>query len=83
VSLSLNATVQPRNKQPAVIAHSEQIARSIGIDLVETGRVPTVDNYLGWVTTARILQAVREAKGEESAQLIGHLKKADTASCPR
>ena len=28
---------------------------------------------------ARILEAVREAKGEQSAQLIDHLKKADMA----
>jgi ParB family chromosome partitioning protein len=31
------------------------------------------------VTKAYILQAVREAKGEQSAQLIGHLKKPDMA----
>jgi ParB family chromosome partitioning protein len=79
VSLSLNATVQPWNKQPAVIAHSEQIARSIGFDLVEAGWAPTVENYLGRVTKARIVQAVRESKGEETAQMIGHLKKADMA----
>ena len=40
---------------------------------------PTVDNYLGRVPKARILEAVREAKGEQSAQLIDHLKKADMA----
>ena len=31
------------------------------------GWSPTVDNYLGRVTKARILQAVREAKGEQAA----------------
>jgi ParB family transcriptional regulator, chromosome partitioning protein len=31
------------------------------------------------VPKARILEAVREAKGEQSAQLIDHLKKADMA----
>ena len=41
--------------------------------------VPTADNYLGRVTKARILEAVREAKGEQSAQLIDHLKKPDMA----
>jgi ParB family chromosome partitioning protein len=34
-----------------------------------------VDNYLGRVTKARIVQAVREARGEDSAQLIDHMKK--------
>lgn len=38
-----------------------------------------VDNYLGPVTKSRILEAVREARGESSAQLIDHLKKADMA----
>lgn len=39
----------------------------------------TVDNYLGRVTKPRILDAVREARGEPSAQLIDHLKKGDMA----
>ncbi len=39
----------------------------------------TVDNYLGRVTKPRILEAVREVKGESSAQLIDHLKKAEMA----
>jgi ParB family transcriptional regulator, chromosome partitioning protein len=41
------------------------------------GWTPTVDNYLGRVTKAHMLQAVREAKGEHSAQLTIHLKKPD------
>ncbi len=79
VSLSLNAVVQPWNRRPAAIAHAEELARSIGFDMVDAGWTPTVDNYLGRVTKAHILQAVREAKGEQSAQLIDHLKKADMA----
>ena len=47
--------------------------------MVEAGWRPTVDNYLGRVTKPRILEAVREAKGEQSAQLIDHLKKAEMA----
>ena len=47
--------------------------------MVEAGWRPTVDNYLGRVTKRRILEAVREAKGERSAQLIDHLKKARMA----
>ena len=47
--------------------------------MVEAGWRRTVDSYLGRVTKPRILQAVREAKGEQSAQLIDHLKKADMA----
>jgi ParB family chromosome partitioning protein len=40
---------------------------------------PTVDNYLGRVTKGRILESVREAKGESSAQLIDHLKRSEMA----
>lgn len=38
-----------------------------------------MENYLGRVTKPRILETVREAKGEQAVQLIGHLKKADMA----
>jgi ParB family transcriptional regulator, chromosome partitioning protein len=55
------------------------LARAVGLDMVEVGWRPTVDNYLGRVTKPRILEAVREAKGESSSQLIDHLKKADMA----
>ena len=45
----------------------------------QVGWKPTADNYLGRVTKPRILEAVREAKGEPSVQLIDHLKKGDMA----
>ena len=40
----------------------------------------TIESYFGKVTKAQILSSVREAKGEEMAEMIGHLKKADMAS---
>ena len=55
------------------------LAHAVGLDMVQAGWRPTVDNYLGRVTKPRILEAVREAKGDASAQLIDHLKKADMA----
>ncbi|MBY5441056.1 ParB/RepB/Spo0J family partition protein [Rhizobium leguminosarum] len=78
-SLSVNAVIEPWNKRTRAIAHAEQLARSIGFDMVEGGWAPTADNYLGRVTKAHILQAVREAKGDQAAELIGHLKKTDMA----
>jgi ParB family chromosome partitioning protein len=47
----------------------------MSLDLAEAGWVPTVENYLGRVTKARILEAVREAKGERAVQRIEGLKK--------
>lgn len=75
ISLSLNVVIEPWNKRPRALAHADQLAGTLGFDMVSAGWVPTVDNYLGKVTKARIIQAVREARGEESAQLIDHLKK--------
>jgi ParB family transcriptional regulator, chromosome partitioning protein len=46
---------------------------------VTAGWSPTVDNYLGRVSKARIVEAVREARGETAAELIAHLKKGEMA----
>jgi len=59
--------------------HANVLARSVGLDMAAVGWKPTVDNYLGRVTKPRILEAVREVKGEQSVQLIDHLKKGDMA----
>ena len=61
------------------IAQADRLARAVSLDVVEAGWRPTVENYLGRVPKVRILEAVREARGEQSAQLIDHLKKADMA----
>jgi ParB family chromosome partitioning protein len=61
------------------LGQANVLARAVGLDMVTAGWKPTVDNYLARVTKPRILEAVREAKGEPSAQLIDHLKKADMA----
>ena len=74
-SFSLNAVVEAWNKRPGALAHADALAATLGFDMVEAGWSPTVDNYLGRVTKARIVQAVREARGEDSAQLIDHMKK--------
>jgi hypothetical protein len=41
--------------------------------------LPTVDGYLNRVPKARILEAVREAKGEGTAQLLDRMKKGEMA----
>ncbi|MDO5897032.1 ParB/RepB/Spo0J family partition protein [Agrobacterium sp. Azo12] len=79
VSLSVNTTVQAWNRRAKENIHAKQLARSLGFGMVAAGWTPTVDNYLGRITKAHILQAVREAKGEQAAQLIDHLKKTDMA----
>ncbi|MBR1177072.1 ParB/RepB/Spo0J family partition protein [Bradyrhizobium sp. KB893862 SZCCT0404] len=88
-SFAVNAVYEPANRynQGRVSAHGVRtrldqanvLARAAGLDMVQAGWRPTVDNYLGRVTKPRILEAVREAKGESSAQLIDHLKKVEMA----
>jgi ParB family transcriptional regulator, chromosome partitioning protein len=88
-SFAVNALYEPVNRYSTgrVSAHgvaqrldqASLLARSVGLDMVQAGWKPTVDNYLGRVTKPRILEAVREAKGEGSVQLIDHLKKAEMA----
>jgi ParB family chromosome partitioning protein len=58
---------------------ANRLARTVGLNMVGAGWRPTVNNYLGRVTKARIHEAVREGAGERSAQLIDHLKKGDMA----
>jgi ParB family chromosome partitioning protein len=58
---------------------ADRLARAVNLNMAEVGWRPTVDNYLGRVTKGRILEAVREAKGEAAAQLIDHLKKSEMA----
>jgi ParB family chromosome partitioning protein len=88
-SSAVNALYEPANRynEGRVSAngirrrldHANVLARAVGLDMAAVGWKPTVDNYLGRVTKPRILEAVREVKGEQSVQLIDHLKKIDMA----
>ena len=72
--------VEPYNRRPKAIGHADKIATSVSLDLATAGWTPTIDNYLGRVPKARILEAVREAKGQKAADRLGHLKKGDMAT---
>jgi ParB family chromosome partitioning protein len=88
-SFGVNALYEPANRynEGPVSAHgvrrrldqADVLARAVGLDMAAAGWKTSVDNYLGRVTKPRILEAVREAKGEPSVQLIDHLKKGDMA----
>jgi ParB family chromosome partitioning protein len=78
-SLTVNIVKEPSGHRSTALAHGEVLALSLGLDMVAAGWKPTVDNYLGRVPKTRILDAVREAKGEASVQLIDHLKKPEMA----
>jgi len=59
------------------LRHADAIARAVTLDMAAAGWKPGDGNYLGRVPKARILEAVREGKGEAPAQLIDHLKKGE------
>ena len=79
VGLSVNAVHEAYSRRPQALAHADVLAQAMDLDMAAAGWTPTVDTYLGRVTKARILQAVREAKGEHAARLIDHLKKGEMA----
>lgn len=88
-ALSINALYEPANRynQGHVSAHAvskriasaNHLARTIDLDMARAGWQANVANYLGRVTKPRILEAVREARGEDMVGLIDHLKKCDMA----
>lgn len=79
VGLTINAACQPYDRRPKAIAHADRVAEAVKLDMAGAGWRPTVTMYLGRVTKAQILEAVREAKGEQAAQLIEDLKNAAMA----
>ena len=80
MSLTVNAVYEAYNRRPRALAHAGRLAEAVALDMAAAGWKPTVESYLGRVTKGRILDAVREAKGEDAAQRIAHLKKAEMAT---
>lgn len=79
VSLSVNAIYEAHNRKPRALAHADRVAQAVDLDMVAAGWTPTIENYLGRVTKARILAAVRDAKGARAGDRIEHLKKGEMA----
>jgi ParB family transcriptional regulator, chromosome partitioning protein len=77
-SLGINAVHEPFNRTQSRSIHADALARALSLDMASDWS-PTVENYLGRVSKARIIEAVTEARDEKSAQLIAHLKKGDMA----
>ena len=80
VGRGVNALVQPWDRRAGAVAHADCLATHLGLDMAaDGGWTPTVGNYLGRVTKARILAAVREARGEAAAERIASLRKPEMA----
>jgi ParB family chromosome partitioning protein len=79
VGLSVNALHLAHDRRPRALAHADLLAEHLALEMTAYWN-PTAESYFGKVTKSQILAAVREAKGEATAQMIGHLKKLDMAA---
>ena len=79
MSLSVNAIYEPYNRRPRALAHADHLAGVLDLDMAAMGWQPTVETFLGRVTKARILGAVREARGEDAARRLESMKKGEMA----
>lgn len=79
-SRTLNAVNEPQMSGfGRVQASADRLASALDLDMTAAGFVPDAENYFGRITKAQIIEAVREARGSKTAQLIDHLKKTDLA----
>lgn len=75
-SLTVFAVRQPWDRKPHALATADRLAEAMTLDMTTHWR-PTVRAYLGRITKAHILDAVREAVSEEAAdRMIGMKKQA-------
>ncbi len=79
VAASLNSVYDPYNRRPRALAHADRLAEALDLDMAAAGWQATVDTYLSRVTKARILAAVREARGEDAARRLEGMKKDEMA----
>ncbi len=80
VALTVDAVFRPYDRRSASLAHADVLASAIDLDLNAAGWKPTADGYFLRVSKAQILDAVREAKGEDAVARLEALKKPDMAA---
>ncbi|MCC8940237.1 ParB N-terminal domain-containing protein [Bradyrhizobium sp. Arg68] len=78
VALTVNAVKLPFDRRPRALAAARRLAEAVALDMTAYWR-PTVRSYLGRVTKANILEAVREGVGGAAAERLSDMKKADMA----
>lgn len=77
-SLTVNAVRIPWEQKPNARATTEKLASAVVLDMTAHW-TPTTRSYLGRVTKAHILAAVREGISDEAAERIAGLKKPEMA----
>lgn len=77
-SLTVNAVKLPWEKKPRTQETADKLATAVSLDMTAHW-TPTARTYLGRVTKAHILAAVREASSDEAADRIASMKKPEMA----
>lgn len=75
---TINAVKLPRDHRPRALATADRLAESVSLDMTAYWRT-TVRSYLGRITKARILEAVREGVSADAADRMADMKKSDMA----
>jgi ParB family transcriptional regulator, chromosome partitioning protein len=78
VALTVNAVMLPWERKPRALATADRLAEAVSLDMTGYWR-PTARSYLGRITKARILEAVREGVSGEAADRMADMKKPDMA----
>lgn len=78
VAQSVNAVILPHERRANAIHDADRLAQATGLAMRDYWS-PTVPAYLGRVTKAAIMQAVREGASDEAAQRLGSLSKIEMA----
>ena len=77
--LTINAVYEPHVRVSGKRRQADQLASAMTLDMTEAGWVTRADNYLNRITKTQIVEAVREAKGDKTAELLTDLKKKEMA----
>ena len=80
-ALTVNAVRLPFDRRPRALAAARHLAEAVALDMTGYWR-PTVGSYLGRVTKAGILEAVRDGVSEEAAERLSGMKTTEMAAAP-
>ena len=76
IAHGINAVHEAYNRRPRALAHADRLAAAVDLDMAQAW-TPTAENFIGRVTKARIVEAVREARGDAAADRLTGMKKPD------
>jgi ParB family chromosome partitioning protein len=74
VALTVNAVRLPWERRSRTMATADKLAEAVSLDMTGYWR-PTVRTYLGRITKARILEAVRDGVSIDAADQMANMKK--------